>query len=202
MLYSSVQKAIYKDVFPNVKIALPLDKAITQRQAAVFVNMGLGINLAYQDAALVDTARLDAVLNDISRAKTASSQDEVTNDNVVTEDILFQDIYQRLKTDYIDADALTDEKLLYGATKGLTEATKDPYTTFYNPTDAKQFTDEMAGEFEGIGAYVEMKTAGVFIITSPISGSPAEAAGILPKDQIVQVDDHKVTEEVDVDTII
>lgn len=46
-------------------------------------------------------------------------------------------------------------------------------------------------EFEGIGAYVEMKD-GAVIIASPLKGSPAEATGLRPGDVIVAVEGEVV----------
>ena len=49
------------------------------------------------------------------------------------------------------------------------------------------FLEEYNGEFEGIGAYV-IEQRGRIIIAEPISGSPAEAAGLRPGDEILTVD--------------
>jgi C-terminal processing protease CtpA/Prc len=47
-----------------------------------------------------------------------------------------------------------------------------------------------------------MKTPGVMLIVSPLDGSPAQEAGLLPKDQIIQIDDHKVTQDMDLTTAV
>ena len=49
---------------------------------------------------------------------------------------------------------LDQQKLLYGAVNGLVGALGDPYTTFYNPEDAKRFNEELEGAFDGIGAEI------------------------------------------------
>jgi carboxyl-terminal processing protease len=50
----------------------------------------------------------------------------------------------------------------------------------------------LAGEYEGIGAYVDTK-GDYLTIVSPIAGSPAEAAGLRPNDQIVAINGEDMT---------
>jgi carboxyl-terminal processing protease len=85
-------------------------------------------------------------------------------------------MYKTLKDEYIDDQKIEDKKLLYGAAEGLAQSLNDEYTTFMPPANASSFNEEMQGEFEGIGAYVEMPQAGKLIITAPIYGSPADNA--------------------------
>ena len=56
---------------------------------------------------------------------------------------------------------------------------------------AKQFSESLDPELEGIGAEVN-KTDDKLIIVSPIKGSPAEKIGIKPNDQILSVDGNSV----------
>lgn len=87
-------------------------------------------------------------------------------------------MYVRLKTEHIDHANFTDEQLLDGAIKGMTDATGDQYTVFFPPSEAKEFNEDLSGEFEGIGAYVDMEKPGELRIVSPLPGSPAEKAGL------------------------
>jgi C-terminal processing protease CtpA/Prc len=68
----------------------------------------------------------------------------------LVDDGVFQDVYERLTSEYLDANTLKKKDMLYGAIQGLANSAKDDYTQFFPPTEAKQFTDEMQGEFEGI----------------------------------------------------
>jgi carboxyl-terminal processing protease len=67
----------------------------------------------------------------------------------------------------------------------------DKYSSYIEPTKATDFKKDLEGEFEGIGAYVDM-VQDKFYITAPIKGSPAEKAGLLPGDQVTQVDHHPI----------
>jgi carboxyl-terminal processing protease len=42
----------------------------------------------------------------------------------------------------------------------------------------------------------------MIIILAPIDGSPADRAGLLAGDQILQVDDHKVTNDTALDMVV
>jgi carboxyl-terminal processing protease len=93
------------------------------------------------------------------------------------------------------------EKLEEGAIRGLVEALGDPYTDYFNVSESEEFLQETEGEYEGVGIYMALDTSkDMVIVLMPIKGSPAEEAGILPGDYIVQVDDKDVkgvsTEEI------
>src|SRR5690606_24010032 len=67
---------------------------------------------------------------------------------------------------------------------------------------AKDFTNGLEGKFEGIGAQLGKDAENNIIIISPISGFPAEKAGIMPKDVIAEINgesayDITITEAVD-----
>ncbi|PIT94122.1 hypothetical protein COU00_00390, partial [Candidatus Falkowbacteria bacterium CG10_big_fil_rev_8_21_14_0_10_43_11] len=72
---------------------------------------------------------------------------------------LFWQVWDMLKEKYVDKDKLQDKELFYGALRGLAGATGDPYTVFMNPVISKEFSDDMKGTFEGIGAEVGIKGA-------------------------------------------
>ena len=87
-----------------------------------------------------------------------------------------------------------DEKLVEGAINGMLEAVGDPYTTYFNKEDSEQFLIETEGEYEGVGIYVSYDTnKKLVIVLTPIEGSPAAEAGILPGDYIEYVDGKDVT---------
>jgi len=62
---------------------------------------------------------------------------------------LFWEAYNKLNEEYLGE--LDPNKLLYGAIKGLTEASGDPYTTYMDPDQAKEYLAEIEGVFSGIG---------------------------------------------------
>lgn len=100
-------------------------------------------------------------------------------------------VYQALKTNYDGK--LTESQLLDGLKEGLAQATKDPYTEYFNPTQAKQFQNQVTNTFSGVGASLDVDSDGNIIVVAPIAGSPAEQAGLKPRDIIVAVDGASTT---------
>lgn len=99
---------------------------------------------------------------------------------------LYWELWKTLKEKYVDKDGLTDKKMFYGSLQGLAASLGDPYTVFMNPEEYKQFENDMAGTFEGIGAEVGMKND-IITVVAPLAGMPAEKAGIKAGDQVFAV---------------
>jgi carboxyl-terminal processing protease len=85
-----------------------------------------------------------------------------------------------------------DVALMRGAISGMMQALGDKHSTYMDPTNFEQANAGLEGEYEGIGAYVDTTTE-YLTITSPMPGSPAERAGLLPGDQVVAVDGEDMT---------
>ena len=100
---------------------------------------------------------------------------------------------------YVDR-PLDQQKLLYGAVDGMVAATGDPYTTFFDPEEAKQFTEDLRGFFSGIGAQIGMKDKQIVVI-APLDGTPAQKAGIAPGDAILAIN-GETTEGMAVDVAV
>ena len=102
---------------------------------------------------------------------------------------LFWQVWNLLKEKYVDKDKLQDKELFYGALRGLASATGDPYTVFMNPAVSKEFSNDMAGTFEGIGAEVGIK-GGVLTIIAPLTDMPAQKAGLKSGDKILKINNE------------
>ncbi len=84
---------------------------------------------------------------------------------------------------------VNEEKLKEGAIKGYIEGLDDQYTEYISKEDMKDYLEETTGNFVGIGIYMVKDTnSNKVMVLSPIKGSPAEKAGILPGDLIISVD--------------
>ena len=97
----------------------------------------------------------------------------------------FQDILDILNEEYIDSDLLDDQALYESAVEGLIDSLNDTGTFYIDPI-SYQLSIGPSGEFEGIGASVSQE-GNEIVIVRPFSGSPAEAAGIQPRDVITAV---------------
>ncbi len=100
---------------------------------------------------------------------------------------LYFEVWDKLKSNYVDTNLLTDEELFYGSLRGLAEATDDPYTVFMDPEEAKEFTDDLAGKFEGIGAEISLRND-IPTVVAPLDEMPAQKAGLRAGDKIYAVD--------------
>lgn len=95
---------------------------------------------------------------------------------------------------------LTPEQKVQGAIDGLVAAYGDPYTHFFPPTEAEAFGADIAGNFSGVGMEVGMRDNLITII-SPLSGTPAEKAGLLAGDILVAIDGTS-TEKMNIDEAV
>ena len=101
-------------------------------------------------------------------------------------DILWE-IWEILEGEYIQPEAIDDAEMIHSAAEGMVRSVGDPYTAFVRPLPAAIMGEDMQGSFEGIGATVEM-VEGQLVIVRPLPESPAEEAGLLPGDVVLEVD--------------
>ncbi len=99
---------------------------------------------------------------------------------------LFWNVWDRVSNKF--AGTIDSQKMLYGAINGALSSLDDPYTLFMPPTEAKQFNEDLQGQFDGIGAEIE-KRDNLITVVAPLKDSPAEKAGLKAKDVIVKIDD-------------
>ena len=93
-----------------------------------------------------------------------------------------------IQNHYVDQDAATTARLQDGALAGMVEILGDTgHSRFMTPVMVEEQRNSMAGEFEGIGAYVEMRD-GFVTVVSPIDNSPAQAMGVQPGYIVLEVD--------------
>ncbi|MGY3778142.1 S41 family peptidase [Isobaculum melis] len=101
----------------------------------------------------------------------------------------FSQVYHDITEKYYDD--VDSEKLIEGALAGMTASLEDPYSQYLNVEEASALNSSISASFEGIGAEVSIQNGDVTIV-SPIAGSPAEKAGILPNDIVTKVGDTEV----------
>ncbi|HBP20535.1 MAG TPA: peptidase S41, partial [Planctomycetes bacterium] len=77
-------------------------------------------------------------------------------------------------------------QLLDGALKGMA-STLDPFSEFISAEQLQQFEESTTGRFGGLGVWIQVEE-GLVVVISPIEGTPAWEAGLLPGDKIHAVD--------------
>lgn len=100
------------------------------------------------------------------------------------------DLYALMQNNF---DGTIDAKAaLEGAKKGLVAAGGDPYTVYMNADESKALSDDLSGKLSGIGAEIGIKN-NILTVIAPISGAPAEKAGIRTQDLIYKINDEDTT---------
>jgi carboxyl-terminal processing protease len=95
-------------------------------------------------------------------------------------------VYQVLRQNYNGK--LSESQILDGLKHGVATATGDPYTEYFSSKEAKAFNGELQGvSLTGVGAQLELDTAGNVVVVAPLEGSPATAAGLRAKDVITAI---------------
>ncbi len=90
-------------------------------------------------------------------------------------------------------DTLTDEQINEmndAALTAMVASLNDPYSYYFDMENYDNFEENNEEEYVGIGVNVEFNAnTKTLTVTSPTSGSPAQRAGVLPRDIIKGVDD-------------
>ncbi len=205
-LYQALQKWVYMGFFKNLPIDLKASELATPDQFARAVESNLGQKVELGSST---TLLLKTVLDTLAHLYEPQPLDSRSNTWTLTEDInigtfypittipnfaILNDVYEKLKYNYYDSTKLNDHILIQGAAKGMAEASGDKHTAYFPPVESKDFQDALGGEFEGIGAYIDMPKPGELHIISPMSGTPAEKSGLKWGDIITKIDDMPITE--------
>lgn len=201
-LYKALQKGVYMGFFKNLPIDLKVTELATPEQFARAVESNLGQKLHVFGTG---TLTLKTVLDTLGQLYQGPSADtETITQNIdignfypitaVSNFAILNDVYEKLKYNHYDSENFRDDVLIQGAAKGMAEASNDKHTAYFPPVESKNFQDELGGEFEGIGAYIDMPKPGELHIISPMSGTPAEKSGLKGGDIIIKIDDMTVTE--------
>jgi len=115
----------------------------------------------------------------------------VQNSSVPPEFAVFWEAWNIIQKDFYGK-IPTNKELTYGAIHAVLKTLNDQHTVLIEPHGTAQENEQLRGDFQGIGANVNLIDGQVTIV-SPIPGSPAEKAGILAGDIIVKVDDKDIS---------
>ena len=99
---------------------------------------------------------------------------------------VFWQAWNIIQNKYIDR-PVGETKLFYGALNGMVASLGDPFSTFFEPKSANEFSQELSGKFQGVGMEIGIRND-VLTVISPLPETPADKAGIRPADVIVEID--------------
>lgn len=99
---------------------------------------------------------------------------------------LLKSVLSIINTNYVDA--LESDSLTYAAIQGMVSYL-DPHSQFLNPQENKVFFNNIQSQKVGVGIYYRI-LYDTLTVVKVMPNSPAEKAGLLPNDKIIEVDDH------------
>jgi len=115
---------------------------------------------------------------------------------------LYDNVWRLINTKYVDStnnmqdwnswrnkydNYIQTDDDAYVAIGTMIASLDDPYTKFLDPKDFAEETSSIRGSLKGIGIQIAQKN-GKLMIIAPIEDSPAEKAGILADDEILEID--------------
>jgi len=96
---------------------------------------------------------------------------------------IFTTLFKELNMNYVDE--TNPAELMDTAIKAML-ADLDPYTNYWNEQDVEAARMNTAGEYQGIGALVNIRD-NKFTILETYKGFPADKAGLKPGDEIIKI---------------
>jgi len=135
----------------------------------------------------------------LNQNTTTATTTTITNQTISTSnseelDKLFEPFWETWNyviDQYVDQ-PVDQTVMMRGAITGMLESLGDPHTSYMDPEMFRQQNTPLQGEYEGIGAWVDV-TGEYIIIISPMPNSPAEEQGLKPDDQVIAVDGEDMT---------
>lgn len=163
-----------------------------QEEKKFFKGFMIGLLVALASSAILIFFMRDYLLNYGSQRKPYPSANETDEQkyNLFIEklnntlSIINQNFYEEINPDV----------LYEGALDGMMAALNDPYSCYYTPEEAAAVFQTTSGSYVGIGCYVgQLKDSNEIVVVSVSEDSPAEKAGLLPKDILIAVDGKDIS---------
>ncbi|MEL6931251.1 MAG: carboxyl-terminal processing protease CtpA [Cyanobacteria bacterium J06600_6] len=111
----------------------------------------------------------------------------IVNQSYLDETLNHQN-WWKLREKYVKK-PLRDREETYKAIEEMLATLDDPFTRLLRPEQYRSLQVNTSGELSGVGLQININPETKLIeVISPLSGSPAEAAGIQPRDSILEID--------------
>lgn len=99
---------------------------------------------------------------------------------------LLSRVVEMIRSDYVDADKVSYQDLVYGALKGMV-ATLDPHSEFLDKRKFDELKKDTEGAFGGLGIVVHIKD-NYLTVVAPMEDTPGFNAGIMAGDRIIKIE--------------
>ena len=103
----------------------------------------------------------------------------------------FLRVVELIHDEYLDK-AGTDQ-LVDGATRGIVDSLKDPYSTYLDAQENEKLFEQIEGKFGGVGILLSVKDPKKLVVLRPLKSTPAAKAGIQPGDVVVKIDNTETS---------
>ncbi|HKJ15932.1 MAG TPA: S41 family peptidase [Xanthomonadales bacterium] len=100
----------------------------------------------------------------------------------------FTDVFNQVRNNYVEP--VDDKMLLDAAIKGMLSEL-DPHSAYLPDEEFQDLDESSRGRFSGIGVNVQVVDKRI-VVQAVITPSPADSAGINPRDIILSIDDNPV----------
>jgi carboxyl-terminal processing protease len=98
-------------------------------------------------------------------------------------------VVERVRAEYVDP--IEERRLVENAIRGIL-GELDPHSKYLPPSDYEEVRISTTGNYSGVGLDISIDDGKVRVVM-PLDGAPAAAAGILPGDVLIAVDDVPVS---------
>jgi carboxyl-terminal processing protease len=98
---------------------------------------------------------------------------------------LFDKVKTLVAQSYVDS--LSEGQLYDKAVEGLVDELHDPHSVLLRPERLRMLTESTSGHYAGVGIQMDLRDGWITVV-APVSGGPAERAGIRTGDRIVAVE--------------
>jgi len=98
---------------------------------------------------------------------------------------LFEEVMKRVENSYVDT--ITEPQLYRKAVDGLLLELHDPHSVYLPPDRLAKLNESTTGRYAGVGIQMDVRDGWITVVT-PLPGTPAQRAGILTGDRVVEID--------------
>jgi len=112
-----------------------------------------------------------------------------TSDPITENTTKFNTILEYIEDNYVDS--VDHELLIESSIEGMIQKL-DPHSAYIPARDLEAVNEQLEGNFGGVGIRFLIHDD-TLVATHVLQGSPSEAAGMLPGDRLIEVDDTVIT---------
>ncbi|MGY0504748.1 S41 family peptidase [Luteimonas sp. e5] len=102
----------------------------------------------------------------------------------------FVSVYNAIREAYVEP--VDDQRLMHAALRGLL-LDLDPHSVYFDRDAARDFNQDAAGAYEGVGLQLQQEPGPVLKVIAPIEGGPADRAGLRSGDLITAIDGKPIS---------